>query len=449
MKNKNKILPHNIEAEQSILGGILLDKELINKVSEIITPEDFYLESHKRIYEGIIEVCDRNEPLDLITLTDFFLKKGMLDKVGGASYLSALIDNIPSSANIVHHSKIVKEKSILRKLINVSGDIYNTAFEPIDDVESYLDMAEEKIFEITQKERSTHNCYEMKDIVRSTFKVIENLFHKKELITGVPTGFSALDKLTAGLQPSDLIIIAGRPGMGKTSFALSILRNAALDAKIPAVFFSLEMSKEQIVMRLLCAEAKIQLQNLRRGNLEQRDWTPLTNAAGKLSNANIFIDDTPSLSILDLRSRARKLKAEKNIGIIMIDYLQLMRAHNNKDSREQEISEISRSLKALAKELNVPVVALSQLNRMVEAKEDKRPQISHLRESGAIEQDADVIMFIYREEFYRRDKENMPNDIKNVAEIIVAKQRNGPTDTVKLFFNDRLTQFAELNDHQF
>lgn len=449
MKNKNKILPHNIAAEQSILGGILLDKELINKVSEIITPEDFYLESHKRIYEGIIEVCDRNEPLDLITLTDFFLKKGMLDKVGGASYLSALIDNIPSSANIVHHSKIVKEKSILRKLINVSGEIYNSAFEPIDDVESYLDMAEEKIFEITQKERSTHNCYEMKDIVRSTFKVIENLFHKKELITGVPTGFSALDKLTAGLQPSDLIIIAGRPGMGKTSFALSMLRNAALSAKIPAVFFSLEMSKEQIVMRLLCAEAKIQLQNLRRGNLEQRDWTPLTNAAGKLSNANIFIDDTPSLSVLDLRSRARKLKAEKNIGIIMIDYLQLMRSHNNKDSREQEISEISRSLKALAKELNVPVVALSQLNRMVEAKEDKRPQISHLRESGAIEQDADVIMFIYREEFYRRDKENIPNDIKNVAEIIVAKQRNGPTDTVKLFFNDRLTQFAELNDRQF
>lgn len=445
MRKKSKILPHNIEAEQSILGGILLDKDVINKVTEIIQPDDFYLDAHKKIFEGIISLCDRNEPLDLITLTDYFLKKGMLEQVGGATYLSKLIDNIPSSANIVYHAKIVKEKAILRKLINVTGDIYNSAFEPIEDVEEYLDLAEEKIFEITQKERTSQNCFELKDVLMNTFKIIENLFQKKELITGVPTGFSELDKLTAGLQPSDLIIIAGRPGMGKTSFALSILKNAALLSNISAAFFSLEMSKEQIVMRLLCGEAGIQLQNLRRGFLEQKDWAPLTHASSRLAKTGIIIDDTPALSILDLRSRARRLKAEKNIGLIMIDYLQLMRAHNNKESREQEISEISRSLKALAKELNIPVVALSQLNRAVESKEDKRPQISHLRESGAIEQDADVIMFIYREEFYRRDKENIPEDIKNVAEIIVAKQRNGPTDTVKLFFNDKLTLFADLN----
>jgi len=449
MKNKGKILPHNIEAEQSILGGILLDKDVINRVAEIIQPEDFYLDAHKKIYQGIIEVCDRNEPLDLITLTDYFLKKGMLDQVGGATYLSKLIDNIPSSSNITHHAKIVKEKSVLRKLINVTGELYNSSFEPIEDIEEYLDAAEEKIFEITQKERSTQSCYELKDVLKSTFKVIENLFQRKELITGVPTGFSDLDKLTAGLQPSDLIIIAGRPGMGKTSFALSILKNAAMQAKIAAAFFSLEMSKEQIVMRLLCSEAGIPLQNLRRGFIESKDWTPLTSASTKLSSTGIIIDDTPALSILELRSRARRLKAEKNIGLIMIDYLQLMRAHTNKDNREQEISEISRSLKALAKELNVPVVALSQLNRAVESKEDKRPQISNLRESGAIEQDADVIMFIYREEFYRRDKENIPEDIKNVAEIIVAKQRNGPTDTVKLFFNDKLTHFADLNDRRY
>ncbi|GAB4433190.1 MAG: replicative DNA helicase [bacterium] len=449
MKNKSKILPHNIEAEQSILGGILLDKDVINKVAEVIQPDDFYLDSHKKIYQAILEICDRNEPLDLITLTDFFLKKGILEQVGGASYLSKLIDNIPSSANIIHHAKIVKEKSILRKLINVTGDIYNNSFEPIADVEEYLDEAEEKIFEITQKERSSQNWYELKDVLKGTFKIIENLFNKKELITGVPTGFHDLDELTAGLQPSDLIIIAGRPGMGKTSFALSILKNAATMSNVPAAFFSLEMSKEQIVMRLLCAEANIPLQNLRRGFLQQREWTPLINASSKLSKTGIIIDDTPALSILELRSRARRLKAEKNIGLIMIDYLQLMRAHNNKESREQEISEISRSLKALAKELNVPVVALSQLNRAVESKEDKRPQISHLRESGAIEQDADVIMFIYREEFYRRDKENIPDDIKNVAEIIVAKQRNGPTDTVKLYFDSKLTLFGELNKERY
>jgi replicative DNA helicase len=444
-KNKSKILPHSIEAEQSILGGILLDRDVINKVAEILKPDDFYHEAHRQIYQGILDICDRNEPLDIITLTDYYIKKNLLEKIGGATYLSKLIDNVATSANIGHHAKIVKENSVLRKLINTSGEIYNLSFEPVEDVDEFLDMTEEKIFTITQQERGRQSVHPLKDILKSSFKTIQSLYEKKELITGVPTGFAELDNLTAGLQPSDLIIVAGRPGMGKTSFALSALKNASLDAGVPSVFFSLEMSKEQLGMRLLCAEARIELQKLRRGFLDQRDWTPLTNAATRLSKAEIYIDDTPGLSILELRSRARKLRADKKIGLLMVDYLQLMRAHSSKDNREQEISEISRSLKGLAKELNIPIVALSQLNRAVETRENKRPEMSHLRESGAIEQDADVIMFIYREEFYVKDKSQIPPDKKNVAEIIVAKQRNGPTDTVKVFFNEKLTLFADLN----
>lgn len=445
MKQKSKVLPHNIEAEQSILGGILLDREVLNKVSEIIKPEDFYLDSHQRIYRAILSICEENAPLDIITLTDYFLKKKELDLVGGATYLSKLIDNIATSANITYHAKIVKEKSVLRKLINVSGEIYHNCFEPVEDMEEFLDITEEKIFAITQQERSKHSIYEINEIMRESLHIIDELYNKKEYITGVPTGFRELDNLTAGFQPSDLIIIAGRPGMGKTALALSILKHAALEGE-PCAFFSLEMSKEQIGMRLLCAEAKVELQKLRRGFLEAREWTPLANAAARLSETKIFVDDTAGLNILDLRSRARKLKAENNIKLLFIDYLQLMRAHKTKDSREQEISEISRSLKALAKELNIPVVALSQLNRAVETKgEDKRPQMANLRESGAIEQDADVIIFVYREEYYLRQKgKEIPDDVKNVAEIIVAKQRNGPTGIVKVYFNDKITFFGDL-----
>ncbi|MCX7991607.1 MAG: replicative DNA helicase [Proteobacteria bacterium] len=447
MRDKTKVLPHNKDAEQSILGGILIDKEAIHKVADILKIEDFYFEQHRLIYQAIIEMTDRNEPVDLISLTDFFLKKGILDKVGGAGYLSSILDNIASSANISHYAKIVKEKAILRKLINVSGDIYNSCFEPVDDVEGFLDKTEEKIFSITQKERTISSVSPIKEVLTSSYLTIERLWRKKETITGIPTGFSKLDKLTAGLQPTDLIIIAGRPGMGKTSFALSILKNAAILGNEPCAFFSLEMSREQIGLRLICAEAKIELHKLRTGFLDKKDMSQITHAISKLSNANIYIDDTPAISVLELRSKARRLKTEKNIGLIIIDYLQLMRGSDRRENREQEISEISRSLKALAKELNIPVIALSQLNRAVETGKgmEKRPQLAHLRESGAIEQDSDVIMFIYREEYYLKlSHKEVPEDKRNIAEIIIAKQRNGPTDTVEVFFNDKLTLFSDI-----
>lgn len=445
MKNKSKILPNSIEAEHSVLGGILLENDVLNKISEILKPEDFYLDAHQRIYRAILALREENAPLDIITLTDYFLKRKELELVGGAAYLSRLLDNVASSANIVHHANIIKEKSILRKLLSVTGEIYNQCFEPVEDLEEFLDTTEEKIFAITQKERSKFNIFDIKQIMKSSLNIIDELYHKKEYITGVTTGFKDLDNLTAGLQPSDLIIIAGRPGMGKTALALSILKSAALDGN-PCAFFSLEMSKEQIGMRLLCAEAKVELQKIRRGFISDKDWTPLANAAAKLSETKIFIDDTAGLNIMELRSRARKLKAEHDIKLLIIDYLQLMRAHKSKDSREQEIAEISRSLKALAKELNIPIVALSQLNRAVETKgEDKRPQMANLRESGAIEQDADVIIFVYREEYYLRQRgKDIPDDVKNVAEIIVAKQRNGPTGIVKVYFNDKITFFGDL-----
>lgn len=449
MKSTTKLLPHNKEAEQSILGGILIDKDALHKVSDVIKVEDFYFEQHRLIYQAIIDMTDRNEPIDLISLTDYFLKKGTLDKVGGAGYLSSLIDNIASSANITHYAKIIKEKAILRKLINVTGDIYNSCFEPIEDVEAFLDKIEEKIFSITQKERSINTTTPINEVLKTSLMAVERLYKKKETITGIPTGFSKLDKLTAGLQPTDLIIIAGRPGMGKTSFALSILKNAALIAREPCAFFSLEMSKEQIGLRLLCAEAKIELHKLRTGFLDKQDFMKISFAISKLSSAQIYIDDTPAITVMELRSKARRLKAEKNIGLLIIDYLQLMRAGEKKDTREQEISEISRSLKALAKELNIPVIALSQLNRAVETGKgmEKRPQLAHLRESGAIEQDSDVIMFIYREEYYLKlSQKEVPDDKKNKAEIIVAKQRNGPTDTIEVFFNDKLTLFSDIAD---
>ncbi len=448
MKNTTKLLPYNKDAEQSILGGILIDKDAIHKIADQLKAEDFYFEQHRLIYQAIIEMTDRNEPIDLISLTDFFLKKGSLDKVGGAGYISSLIDNIASSAHINHYAKIVKEKAILRKLINITGDIYNSCFEPIEDVDAFIDKTEEMIFSITQKERTLNTVSNIKEVLKSSYSAVERLHRMKEAITGIPTGFSKLDKLTAGLQPTDLIIIAGRPGMGKTSFALSILKNAAILGKVPCAFFSLEMSKEQIGLRLICAEAQIELHKLRTGFVDRKDLGRIAIAMSKLSTAEIYIDDTPALSIMELRSKARRLKTEKNIGLIIIDYLQLMRGNERKDNREQEISEISRSLKALAKELNVPVIALSQLNRAVETGKgmEKRPQLAHLRESGAIEQDSDVIMFIYREEYYLKlSHKEVPEDKKNIAEIIIAKQRNGPTDTVEVFFNDRLTLFSDIS----
>jgi len=433
-----KVLPQNIEAEQSVLGGILIDNEALHKVLEIIEPNDFYRDNHKKIFLAFLELFENNTPLDIITVTELLQKKGELTNIGGATYLASLVDSVPTTANITHYAKIIKEKSILRSLIAKATDIVNMGFEASEDVAEILDKAEEAIFSITQQRIQT-SYYSIKEIIKQTFKTIEELSSKRDSVTGIPTGFVDFDRLTAGLQPSDLIIIAGRPVMGKTSFTLNIAQHAATRAGVPVGFFSLEMSKEQLALRMLCAEARINSQKIRSGFLSERDWLRLTDAAATLSEAPIFIDDTPALSVLEIRAKARRLRSEHNIGLIIVDYLQLMKGRGKVDTREREISEISRSLKALAKELNIPVVAVSQLNRRVEERENKRPRLADLRESGAIEQDADLIVFIYRDEVYNEDTPD-----KGIAEIIIGKQRSGPTGVVKLAFLDKYTRFENL-----
>jgi len=435
-----KLPPQNIEAEQSILGGILLENGSINAALEIIGKEDFYSEAHRKIFSVIADLADRNEPVDLITLSNALKDRKMLDSIGGTAYLASLVDNVPSAANVANYSKIVKEKAILRGLIGSATAIINSCYETGSDVDQVLDKAEHSIFEISEN-KVRPSFYPIKDIVRESFRAIEDLFTRKELITGVATGFEKIDDMTSGLQNSDLIIIAGRPSMGKTAFALNIAQFAALETQTPVAIFSLEMSKEQLAFRLLASEAKVDSQRLRKGFLGETDWPKLTTAAGRLSEAPLFIDDTPAITVLEMKAKSRRLKADQGLGLIVVDYIQLMRAGGNQNSREQEISEISRSLKALAKELKVPVIALSQLNRKVEDRPNRRPQMADLRESGAIEQDADVIAFIYRDEVYNKSDDN-PD--KGVAEIIIGKQRNGPTGSVKLAFLDRFTTFENL-----
>ncbi len=434
----HKIPPQNLEAEQSVLGGILIENSAINKVTEILEVNDFYRDAHRKIFNALIDLSERDEPADLITLTNELRKKNQLDAIGGASYLASLIDSVPTAANIEYYAKIVKEKAILRKLIETSTEIITQSYEDRGDVESFLDDAERAIFEISER-RVKPSFYPIKDIVKESFRTIEKLYEKKELITGVPSGFKELDRMTAGFQPSDLIIVAGRPSMGKTAFCLNIAQYAAIEKGVPVAIFSLEMSKEQLVIRMLCSEARVEGTRLRTGFLSESDWPRLTLAAGNLSDAPIYIDDTPALSILELRAKSRRLKSEHGLNMIIIDYLQLMKGRTKAESRQQEISEISRSLKALAKELNVPVIAVSQLSRKTEERHGNRPQLSDLRESGAIEQDADVILFLFREEVYNRTEEN-----KGKAEVIIGKQRNGPTGKVDLAFLDKFTTFKEL-----
>lgn len=422
-----RIPPQNIEAEQWVLGGILIENKALFRVLEVISGEDFYREAHRKIFAAMVGLYEKNEPQDIITVSDFLRNRNEMEDVGGISYLAALADAVPTAANIVHYAKIVHEKSILRALIQKTSAICTHCYEKYDDVESILDEAEQSIFEISQA-KIKQSFYPIKNVIKDSFKNIEQLYERKELITGVPTGFTDIDKLTAGLQPSDLIIIAGRPSMGKTSLALNIAQNAAIKAKVAVAIFSLEMSKEQLALRLLCAEAMVDARSVRTGFLTEKDWRELTQAAGNLSAAPIFIDDSPAISSLEMRAKARRLSSEHGLGLVIIDYLQLMRSKGLAERREQEISEISRSLKAMAKELNVPVVALSQLNRRVEERPNKRPQLSDLRESGAIEQDADVIMFIYRDKIYSKNGDD------NTAEVIIGKQRNGPTGLVKLTF---------------
>ena len=434
----SRLPPQSLESEQAVLGGIMLENFAINRVVEFVEPEDFYRESHRKIYRAMLELSERGEPIDLITLSNLLKSRNELEDVGGATYLSLLVDSIPTAANSATYAKIIREKSILRRLIHGATEIVTRGYEANDDVEHFLDHSEKIIFDIAQK-RIKQSFFTMKEIVKQGFKTIEMMSENKEMVTGVPTGFVDLDRMTSGLQPSDLIIVAGRPSMGKTAFALCIAAHAAMKKKIPCAIFSLEMSKEQLAQRMLCMEARIDSSKIRGGFLSESDWPRLTQACGELSDAPIFVDDTPAMNILELRAKARRLQKEHGLGLIVVDYLQLMRGFSNMDSREREISEISRSLKALAKELNIPVIALSQLNRMVENRKPPKPILADLRESGAIEQDADLILFLFREEVYDRETVN-----RGMCEVIIGKQRNGPVGEIRLTFLAPFTRFENL-----
>jgi replicative DNA helicase len=442
-EKKGRIPPQNTDAEESLLGGILIDPEALNKIADVVAAEDFYREDNRTIFQLVLALYERNEPIDLITVSGLARDKGLVEKIGGIANLSRLVDGMPTSANITQYAKMVKEKALLRNIMLTATEIVEKGYEVDGNVDGFIDEAEQMIFQIAEKKYKP-SFFSMKDLVWESMKMIESLAEKHDGITGVPTGFTDLDRMTGGLQHSDLIIVAGRPSMGKTSFALNMAQFAALSGEgeggvgVPVGVFSLEMSKEQLVMRLLSSEAEVEYFKIRSGGLRDEERTKLGRAAGKLYGAPLFIDDTPALSVLELRARARRLKKEHGLSLIVIDYLQLMRGRaSSLDRREQEISEISRSLKALAKELNVPVIAISQLNRMVEQREDKRPRLSDLRESGAIEQDADVIMFIYRDVVYNKETKE-----PNTAEIIIGKQRNGPIGDVRLTFLDKYTTFA-------
>ncbi len=433
--------PQNIEAEQSVLGSVLLRAKSFGSVLEILKPEYFYLEKHQLIYKAMLDLFDQNEPQDLLTITNLLKNNNDLEKIGGSTYLAQLTSIVPVTANIASYAKIIRDKAILRHLIEVNTDIATRCYEEQGDIELLVDQAEQAIFDIAGS-KDGQGFTPIERVVPGAFEQINTLFKRKELITGVPTGYTDLDKMTAGLQPSDLIILAARPSMGKTSFAMNIAQHASLIENIGVAVFSLEMSKEQLVMRLLSSVGRIDSQRIRTGKLHPEDFEKLNRAVGMLSKAPIYIDDTPAISVLEMRAKVRRLASKYDIGLIVVDYLQLMRGRTSTENRTQEISEISRSLKALAKEHKVPVIALSQLNRGLESRTDKRPMMSDLRESGAIEQDADVITFIYRDEVYNKGEDN-PN--VGLAEIIIGKQRNGPTGTVNLTFIKEITQFENLS----
>lgn len=436
-----RIPPHSLEAERAVLGTILLEPQGLPRIVELLHPESFYREGHRKIFEAMIGLFDRNEPVDALTVTDELRRRGMLDEVGGAGTLAALVEESATAAHMMAYANIVREKAILREMIEISKTIIEQSYEGAEEVDVLLDRAEQLIFQIAEA-RMRHYAIPVRAILKDTFEYIEQLYHRKEHVTGLPTGFKRLDLLTSGLQPSEFIIVAGRPSMGKTAFCLNVAQHVAIRAepKRNVLILSLEMSKEQIVQRLLCSEARVDAHRLRTGTLDDRDWPRLTAAAGRMAEAQIWIDDTPGLGVLEARAKARRMKAEHGLDLVIIDYLQLMRGRGQAENRQQEISEISRSLKALAKEMRVPVMALSQLSRAVEARaqRDYRPQLSDLRESGALEQDADLIIFLYRPERYGIQTEN-----EGMAEAIIGKQRNGPVDTVPLVFISAFTRFEE------
>lgn len=436
----SKIPPHDIEAEQSVLGSMIMDKDAIIVATETLTENEFYRKDHQLIFDSIVELFSKGEPVDLITLKSKLEEKGYFEQVGGIRYISDLAHSVPTSAHIKKYSKIVEEKALLRKLIKMSEEISSLSYEASDKVENIIEFAEKGIFDLMQ-DRHTENFSHIRDILPKTFDKIEKIYEAKGVATGIPTGFIDLDLKTAGLQPSDLILIAARPSMGKTALALNIAQYVAVKKNIPTAIFSLEMSEEQLVSRMLSAEAHIDSQKLRTGDLLQDDWISIARAMTPLSSAPIYIDDTPGITTAEIRAKCRRLKLEKGLGLVVIDYLQLMSGtkNNKSENRQQEISEISRSLKALAREMDAPVIALSQLSRACEARADHRPMLSDLRESGAIEQDADIVAFLYRDEYYNPD-----TDKKGIAEVIIAKQRNGPTGTVDLVWLGKYTKFANM-----
>jgi replicative DNA helicase len=435
-----KVPPQNIEAEVAVLGSMLLDREAISRAIEQLEPGAFYSEANKKIFEAIVKLYDENQAVDIVTLIEELKKKDILDEMGGPTYITELAGSIPTAANVDHYARIVHEKYLLRSLINTATQIVSESFEPSSEVEELLDRAEKLIFDITSDKKRELHVFSMKDVVKESIETIDQLYQRKENITGIPTGFHDLDVKTAGLQKSDFIVLAGRPSMGKSALAISMLQHAGVVTKIPCAFFSLEMSKEQLAQRMLCSIARVNAHKVRTGFFSQSDWQKLIEAADKLSKSPIYIDDSPSISALEMRAKARRLKAKHDIQLLVVDYMQLMRGTFRSENRQQEISEISRSTKALARELNIPIIAVSQLSRAVEQRQDHRPQLSDLRESGAIEQDADVVLLLLREEYYNPTEEN-----KGIAEVIVAKQRHGPTGNIKLAFLSEYMMFNNLS----
>ncbi len=434
-----KIPPHDLEAEQAVLGSMLTDKDAVISAIETLKVDSFYRDDNKVIYDAILNLYNRLEPIDIITVKDELTSLGKFEQVGGLEYLASLPDKVPTTANVDKYINIVEEKATLRNLIKTANEIIELGYDPTEEVDNIMESAEKKIFNIMQ-DKNQKGYTPIKDVLVESFTQLEELYNRKQHITGVPTGFVELDYKTAGLHPSDLILIAARPAMGKSAFALNIATNAAVKAKTPVVIFSLEMSKEQMVNRILCSEAMVDSNKVRTGKVDEDDWVKLASTIGPLSEAEIYIDDTPGISVMEIRAKCRKLKLEKNIGLVVVDYLQLVQGSNKRvGSREQEISEISRSLKILAKEIGVPVIALSQLSRAVEQRPDHRPMLSDLRESGAIEQDADIVMFLYRDDYYNQESEK-----KDIAEVIIAKHRSGSTGTVELLWLGNYTKFVSL-----
>ena len=437
-----RTLPHNLEAERSVLGAIIVHNDAFNVAAELIDSKDFFRDAHRRVFDTMVDLNERGQAIDLVTLKDELARSGHLEEVGGAAYIAALADGVPRSTNVEHYARIVKERATLRNLIGSANKIVGMAYRAEQDADTLLDQAEQEIFAIAE-DRIHTGFVPLKDLVQDGFSTIEKLQEQKGLVTGIPSGFSDIDKLTSGFQPADLVLVAGRPSMGKTSFVLNIAQYVGLKTDRSVGFFSLEMSKEQLFIRMLTAEAEIDAQRFRGGYLSEQDYGKISTVLGRLSEAKVFIDDSFGMGVLEMRAKARRLKAEHGLDLLVVDYLQLMQGRGRFDNRNQELAAISRSLKSLAKELDVPVVALSQLSRAPESRSDRRPQLSDLRESGALEQDADVVMFIFREEHYDPTPEN-----ENLAELIIGKQRNGPTGTVKLAFIKQHTRFKNLSPVQ-